>query len=189
MKNLLATFFLVFGVALAQGVPATVVDVVNANEDLSTLAEALGAAGLAETLSGAGPFTLFAPTNEAFEALPEGELERLLTDSEALAQILQDHVAGEVLNSEQVAEFADDSSSARFVETLQGETLSLQPRENTDEPIYINDEATRTEADLEAGNGVVHIIDTVLLPQAPAGGVTGRGMTGGDMTGGSPSGR
>jgi len=189
MKNLLATFFLVFGVALAQDVHATVVDVVNANEDLSTLAEALGAAGLAETLSGEGPFTVFAPTNEAFAALPEGELERLLADPEALARVLRYHVAGEMLRSEQVAEFADDSSSAQPLETLQGETLSLQPRENTDEPIYINDEAMITEADLEAGNGIVHIIDTVLLPQAPAGGMTGGGMTGGDMTGGSPSGR
>lgn len=87
-----------------------------------------------------------------------------------------------MLNSEQVAEFADDSTPPQPLVTLQGDTLSLAPRENTDKPIYINDQALITEADISAGNGVVHIIDTVLLPQAPAGGMTG-GVTGGSPTG------
>lgn len=185
MKKLFLTAALALApiVALAQDAPATVVDVVTENEDLSTLAQALEAAGLVETLSSEGPFTVFAPTNEAFAALPEGELERLLANPEELAQILSYHVAAEVLNSEQVAEFADDSTPQQPLVTLQGETLNLAPRENTDEPIYINDQALITEADIGAGNGVVHIIDTVLLPNAPAGGMTG------GMTGGSPTGR
>ena len=184
MKAFALSLLLVFtATALAQE-PATVAEIITTNDDFSTLATALGAAGLTETLSGEGPFTVFAPTNEAFEALPAGELDRLLANPDELAQILSYHVAGERLMSESVSEFADDSSSPQNLETLQGETLSLQPRENTDEPIYVNSEAMITEADLEAGNGVVHIIDTVLLPQGPAG-----GMTGGDMTGGSPSGQ
>ncbi len=184
MKNLRVTFFvLTFGVALAQA-PATVVDAVSANEDLSTLAEALEAAGLVETLTGEGPFTVFAPTNEAFAALPEGELERLLASPDELAQILNYHVVAERVNSEAVAEFSDDSAPQQSFDTLQGESVNLAPRENTDEPLYINDQALITEADISAGNGVVHTIDTVLLPQAAAGG-TGGGTT----TGGSPTGR
>lgn len=185
MKTLLAatlTLFLSF--TLAQDTPATVVDFVTSNEDLSTLAQALEAAGLVETLSGEGPFTVFAPTNEAFEALPEGELDRLLANPEELAGVLSYHVVAERVNSETVAEFSDDSAPQQSFDTLQGESLNLAPRENSDEPLYVNDEAALVEADIEAGNGVVHLINTVLLPQAPAG-----GMTGGDMTGGSPSGR
>lgn len=184
MKNLLVTFFvLTLNVALAQ-TPTTVVAVVTANEDLSTLAQALEAAGLVETLAGDGPFTVFAPTNEAFAALPEGELERLLASPDELVQILNYHVVEGRVNSEAVAEFSDDSAPQQSFNTLQGESLNLAPRENTDEPIYVNDEAMITEADISAGNGVVHTIDTVLLPQAPAGGASG-----GTTTGGSPTGR
>ncbi len=186
MKNLLVTFscVLTLGVALAQA-PATVVDVVTANEDLSTLAQALEVAGLVEALSGEGPFTLFAPTNEAFKALPDGGLERLLASPDELVQVLNYHVVAEAVNSEAVAESADDSAPQQSFDTVQGESLNLAPRENTDEPIYVNDEAMITEADISAGNGVVHIIDTVLLPQAPVGSTTSGGMTGG----GSPTGR
>lgn len=165
--------------------PATVVDLVSSNEDLSTLGEALGAAGLLETLSGEGPFTVLAPTNEAFEALPEGELERLLGNPEELAEVLSYHVTEGRVLSEEVAQFADDSSSQQPLETLQGGTLNLAPRENTDEPIYINDAALITEADLAAGNGVVHVIDAVLLPS----GEVADEMSGGAMTGGSPTGQ
>jgi uncharacterized surface protein with fasciclin (FAS1) repeats len=165
--------------------PATVVDLVASNEDLSTLARVLGAAGLLETLAGEGPLTVFAPTNEAFEALPEGELERLLGNPEELAEVLSYHVTeGRVLAGE-VAGFADDSSSQQPLETLQGGTLNLAPRENTDKSIYVNDAALITEADLAAGNGVVHVIDAVLLP---SGRVAGE-LSGGAMTGGSPTGQ
>ncbi len=183
MKNLLVTLFaLTFGVGLAQA-PATVVDVVTASEDLSTLARALEAAGLVETLAGRGPFTVFAPTNEAFAALPEGELERLLASPDELAEILSHHVVAERVNSEAVAEFSDDSAPQQSFNTLQGQSLNLAPRENTDEPLYINDEAMITEADISAGNGVVHTIDTVLLLQAAAGGAGGDTATGGSPTG------
>lgn len=181
-----AVFALAPLAALAQSdAPATVVDLVSSNENLSTLAEALGAAGPLETLSGEGPFTVFAPTNEAFGALPEGELERLLGDPEALAEVLSYHVAEGRVLAEEVAQFADDSSNQQPLETLQGSTLELAPRENADEPIYIDDAALITEADLAAGNGVVHVIDAVLLP---SGEVAGE-MSGGAMTGGSPTGQ
>ena len=141
--------------------------------------------GLSKRSQAEGPFTIFAPTNEAFEALPEGELNRLLADPEGLAEVLSYHVVAERVNSEAVAEFSDDSAPQQSFNTLQGESLNLAPRENSDEPLYVNDEAAVLEADIEAGNGVVHTIDAVLLPQAPVGGTTGGGVTGG----GSPTGR
>lgn len=79
------------------------------NDDLSTLAGALEAAGLAETLSGEGPFTVFAPTNEAFAALPEGELERLLASPDELERVLSYHVVPERLLEQRCGEVIDDS--------------------------------------------------------------------------------
>ena len=171
----------------AQDTPATVVDVVTNDGDLSTLATALEAAGLVETLQDAGPFTVLAPTDEAFAALPAGELDRLLTNPDELRQILSYHVAEERLDSEAISEFADDSSSAQALVTLAGSTLSFTTRENADEPVYVNNEATLTETDLPASNGVVHLIDAVLLPAQE--GATGSAGTGGNTTGGSPSGQ
>lgn len=165
--------------------PATVVELLTANDDVSMLVTALETADLVETLSGEGPFTVFAPTNEAFAALPEGERERLLANPEELRRVLTYHIVNGEVTSEAVAEFADDSTSAQPLETLQGGTLSLLPRENTDEPIYINDMAAIVEADQSVGNGLVHFIDAVLLP----GGEASTTMSGGGMSGGSPSGR
>lgn len=135
MKNLLVAFscVLILGVALAQ-TSTTVVDVVTANEDLSALAQALKTAGLVETLTGDGPFTVFAPTNEAFAALPEGELERLLASPDELAKILNYHVVAERVNSEAVAEFSDDSAPQQSFDTVQGESLNLAPPKTRTNP-------------------------------------------------------
>ena len=144
--------------------PATVVEVVAANEDFSTLASALETAGLLETLSGAGPFTVFAPTNEAFAALPEGELDRLLVNPDELEQLLSYHVVPERLLEESFGEFIDDSAPPLAPETVEGSTLSIDVEEDTDPAIIINNVAGVIEADITAGNGVVHVIDAVLIP-------------------------
>lgn len=163
--------------------PATVVEVITENDDLSTLASALEAAGLAEALSGGGPFTVFAPTNEAFEALPEGELERLLASPDELAQVLSYHVVSERLLEENFGEFVDDSAAPLRPETLAGETLSIDVEEDTDPGVVINNVAGLEEADVTAGNGVVHLIDAVLLPGVSADGapdtMSGSGASGG----------
>ena len=132
-----------------------IVQVASATPDLSTLVAALEAADLATTLEGEGPFTVFAPTNEAFDALPAGELDRLLepANKEELATILKNHVvSGEVMSS--------DLSDGQQVETLAGETVTVSIDGDT---VKIGD-ATVSQADVEASNGVVHIIDTVILP-------------------------
>lgn len=133
-----------------------IVETAQATPDLSTLVDAVVAADLAETLQGEGPFTVFAPTNDAFAALPPAELERLLkpANKEELANILTYHVvAGDVK--------AADLSDGQMVETVQGDKLKVTIDGDT---VMIGD-ATVVQADIETSNGTVHVIDTVLLPQ------------------------
>lgn len=134
---------------------ADIVDVAADTPDLSTLVEAVTAAGLAETLQGEGPFTVFAPTNEAFAALPAGELDRLLKpeNKAELAKILKYHVvSGEIMSS--------DLTNGQKAKTVEGGTLTVTINGST---VKVND-ATVVEADVPASNGVVHVIDKVLLP-------------------------
>ncbi len=140
--------------------PTTIVDVAAANPDFSTLVAAVQAAGLAETLAGEGPFTVFAPTNEAFAALPAGTLDSLLLpeNKDKLAKILTYHVvAGKVMA-------ADLPAADAGVATPTVAGLDLSVRVEADGTAKAN-EATITTADIEASNGVIHVIDTVLLPK------------------------
>jgi transforming growth factor-beta-induced protein len=130
-----------------------IVDTAVAAGTFKTLAAALGAAGLVETLKGAGPFTVFAPTDEAFAKLPAGTVEALLKDPKALAEILKYHVvAGKVM--------AADAAKLTKAETVQGSPIKISVK---DGKVYIND-AQVTAADIETSNGVIHVIDTVILP-------------------------
>jgi uncharacterized surface protein with fasciclin (FAS1) repeats len=140
----------------------TIVDVASGNPDFSTLVTAVTAADLAETLSGEGPYTVFAPTNAAFEALPSGTLDELTMpeNKDTLTAILTYHVvAGEVLSG--------DLTDGQEVETVQGETLTVGV---TDDGVTLTDASGNTvnvvTADVEASNGVIHAIDGVLLPSA-----------------------
>ena len=156
MKKLLThiMFLLVSGFCFAQ---QTVVDIIVNSPDHNTLEAAVIAAELADDLSGEGPFTVFAPTDDAFAALPEGTVETLLLDPTGdLANILLYHVLGaNVLST--------DLSDGQTATTLLGEDIEVSI--NAD-GVFIND-AQVIIADLEADNGVVHVIDAVLLPPAP----------------------
>jgi uncharacterized surface protein with fasciclin (FAS1) repeats len=134
---------------------ATVVDIVVNSEVHNTLEAAVIAAGLVETLSGDGPFTIFAPTDAAFAALPAGTVEALLADPKgALTEILTYHaLAGKVMST--------DLSNGLKVKTLQGQDITVTINE---EGVFING-AKVIIANIEAGNGVVHVIDAVLLPK------------------------
>ena len=130
-----------------------IVETAVAAGDFTTLVTAVEAADLAETLSGEGPYTVFAPTDAAFEALPAGTLDELLADPEALANVLTYHVVdGDVM--------AADLSDGMEVEALNGETLTITVDGDT---VKVND-ATVTTADIVTSNGVIHVIDTVLVP-------------------------
>lgn len=129
------------------------VAVASANPDFSTLVAAVQAAGLVETLQGEGPFTVFAPTNDAFAALPEGLVDALLLPEnvETLKAILTYHVvSGKVL----AADVADGE-----VPTVQGEPITI----STADGVKVN-EANVTATDVMASNGVIHVIDAVIVP-------------------------
>jgi uncharacterized surface protein with fasciclin (FAS1) repeats len=135
----------------------TVVDVIVNSDVHNTLEAAVVAAGLVETLSGTGPFTVFAPTDDAFAALPAGTIETLLADpTGTLTDILLYHVVGaEALST--------DLTNGQTVTTLQGQTVTVTINA---EGVFINN-AQVTIADIVTDNGVIHVIDAVLLPQQP----------------------
>lgn len=120
-----------------------------------TLATALTEAGLIETLKTKGPFTVFAPTDEAFAKLPKGTLEELLKDKEALKKILLYHVVSGNVMSTDVVKLTE-------VKTVEGFKVKITVKDGS---VMIND-AKVIKADIKASNGVIHVIDTVILPPA-----------------------
>ena len=132
-----------------------IVDTAVSAGQFSTLVAALQAAGLVEALKGAGPFTVFAPTDEAFSKLPEGTVDELLTPEKQsqLQEILKYHVAsGKAM--------AGDVVALDLVETLTGDSLPIQVSGDT---VMVGD-ATVIQTDIECSNGVIHVIDSVLIP-------------------------
>lgn len=131
-----------------------IVEIAVADGRFSTLVTALQEAELVETLSGEGPFTVFAPTDEAFAKIPEETLNEILADKEQLTSILTYHViAGKVM--------ASDVVELTSAETVQGGELEI---EVTGNEVMVNN-ANVIVTDIEASNGVIHVIDTVLIPQ------------------------
>jgi len=129
-----------------------IVDTAVAAGSFNTLVSAVEAAGLVDTLKGEGPFTVFAPTDEAFAKIPEDQIQALLANKTQLTEVLTYHVvAGDVMSS--------DLENGMLVETLQGGNLSI----NTTEGVMVND-AKVVQADIVCTNGVIHAIDTVLMP-------------------------
>lgn len=138
--------------AFADGHSMDIVDTAVSAGSFTTLVAAVQAAGLVETLKGEGPFTVFAPTDEAFAALPEGTVEALLADPEALAAILTYHVvAGKVMST--------DLSDGMMAATVNGADITI----GTMGGVSVND-ANVVTADIDASNGVIHVIDAVILP-------------------------
>jgi len=132
----------------------TVVETAVEAGTFTTLVAAVEAAGLVETLSGEGPFTVFAPTDEAFAALPEGTVESLLMEEnrDQLVSILTYHVVpGAVMSG--------DLSDGMTAATVEGSDITI----TLGDSVMVND-ATVTAADIEASNGVIHVIDSVIMP-------------------------
>jgi len=147
-------FVLIGGSAAASSSPAEdIVEVAVAAGSFNTLVAAVQAAGLVDTLKSDGPFTVFAPTNEAFAKLPAGTVEALLQDKEKLTAILLYHVVPGRVAAADVVKL----SSAK---TVNGQSVKIMVK---DGKVWI-DNAEVITADVEASNGIIHVIDTVILP-------------------------
>lgn len=135
----------------------TIVQVAAGNEDFSTLVAALQAAGLEDVLAGEGPYTVFAPTNEAFAALPEGTVENLLKpeNRDQLIAVLTYHVVPGAVYASDVVEL--DSAT-----TVQGDSIAIASAMGK---VKV-DNAQVVATDIEASNGVIHVIDAVILPNS-----------------------
>jgi len=139
------------------------------NETYSTLVTALKQAGLAETFMGEGEYTVFAPTNDAFAAVPKASMDMLMMEDNKpmLQNILKYHVVAGEYNAADVMKAIEDNNNAYQVTTLQGENLILSVK---DGKVMIKDAkgntATVVDADMDASNGVIHGIDKVLMPKA-----------------------
>jgi uncharacterized surface protein with fasciclin (FAS1) repeats len=152
---LTAAASLLAGTAFAGGHSKDIVDTAVDAGSFETLVAAVQAAGLVDTLKGDGPFTVFAPTDEAFAALPEGTVESLLLpeNKDQLVAILTYHVVpGKVMSTD----LSDDMEAA----TVQGSSVTI----DLDNGVMVEN-ATVTTADIETSNGVIHVIDTVILPE------------------------
>lgn len=144
--------------------PGTVVDVAVGADGFDTLVAAVTEAGLVETLSGEGPFTVFAPTDEAFAAALEalGLTAEELLASEDLGGILTYHVvAGNLMAEDVIAAVEGAEDGVAMVETVNGAPVEVTIEDGM---VMLNGTATVTTTDLAAGNGVVHVIDAVILP-------------------------
>lgn len=158
-KSLLVIFFLITssGIAIAGGHMKNLVETAASNDAFKTLVAAVKAAGLVGTLAGKGPFTVFAPTDEAFAKLPDGTVESLLKpeNKEKLISILTYHVIpGKVMSK--------DIKPSQMVKTVNGQQVSIKLSYGK----VSVEGANVTAADVEADNGVIHIIDTVILPKS-----------------------
>ncbi len=131
-----------------------IVEIAIESGKFKTLTKALSEAGLVEALKGEGPYTVFAPTDDAFAKLPEGTLESLLKDKETLKNILLYHVVSGNVTSKKVVELDK-------AETLSGKSVNIKTNNGS---VMINNSKV-VKADIEASNGVIHIIDTVLIPE------------------------
>ena len=129
-----------------------IVGVASSAGSFGTLVAAVQAAGLVETLQGDGPFTVFAPTDEAFAKIPKADLDALLADKEKLAAVLTYHVVPGKVTAAEVVKLAS-------AKTVQGESISI----STEDGVTV-DGANVVQTDIPASNGVIHVIDTVILP-------------------------
>ena len=154
MKKLLALLVLTLVLGSAQAAGKTIVDIAVGDPQFSTLVTALKAAGLVKTLSGKGPFTVFAPTNAAFAKIPKADLDKLLADKVALTKVLTYHVVAGKVTAAQVMKL-------KMAKTVQGSEVNVMVMGKS---VKIND-AKVIKANIMASNGVIHVIDTVLMPK------------------------
>ena len=160
---LIAAVLFIGPFSMAQKAEKTILETAIATEDLSTLVAAVKSADLVEALSSEGPFTVFTPTNAAFEALPEGTVATLLKpkNKSALAGVLTYHIVAGNVKAEDVLALIEKSNGTASVATLAGATLTFT---TADGKLYVND-AEVILPNVTTSNGTVHVVNAVLLPK------------------------
>ncbi|MCW8399266.1 fasciclin domain-containing protein [Legionella sp. PATHC038] len=139
--------------SIAASASGTIVNVAEGNKDFSTLVSLLKKTGLVSALEGKGPFTVFAPTNEAFASIPKADLDALLANPEKLKAVLLYHVIS--------GDITSDKIKPGMVKTLGGQDVDVTVKEGK---VFVNN-AEVVKADVNASNGVIHVIDHVLIPK------------------------
>ena len=168
IKSIALTLFAALSIAFSANAQKTIVDVAVGSSDHTTLVAAVKAADLVAVLQGAGPFTVFAPTNAAFAKLPAGTVETLLKaeNKATLAKILKYHVVSGNLNAATSVKAIEDAKNSFKVKTVSGGTLTASLKDGN---VILTDEkggvSTVVATDLGASNGVIHVIDSVVLPK------------------------
>jgi len=168
IKSIALTLFAAVSIAFSASAQKTIVDVAVGSSDHTTLVAAVKAADLVTTLQSAGPFTVFAPTNAAFAKLPQGTVETLLKaeNKATLAKILTYHVVAGNFNAAAVVKAITAAKGSLSLTTVSGGILIASLK---DGKVILTDEkggvATVIVTDLAASNGVIHVIDTVVLPK------------------------
>ncbi|WP_395805369.1 fasciclin domain-containing protein [Daejeonella sp.] len=168
IKSIALTLFAAIAISFSANAQKTIVDVAVGSADHTTLVAAVKAADLVATLQSAGPFTVFAPVNAAFAKLPKGTVETLLKaeNKATLAKILTYHVVAGNLNAATVVKAITDAKGSLSIKTVSGGTLVASIKNGK---VILTDEnggvATVIATDLGASNGVIHVIDSVVLPK------------------------
>jgi uncharacterized surface protein with fasciclin (FAS1) repeats len=167
LKSIALSIVALVGMSFVSNAQKTVVDVAVGSSDHTTLVAALKAAGLVETLQSAGPFTVFAPTNAAFAKLPAGTVDYLLKpeNKSTLTKVLTYHVIAGTFDAVTVVKAITDAKGSLALKTVSGGTVTASLKNGK---VVLTDEkggsATVVATDLKAGNGIVHVIDSVVLP-------------------------
>jgi uncharacterized surface protein with fasciclin (FAS1) repeats len=168
LKSITLALIALIGLSFASNAQKTVVDVAVGSADHTTLVAAVKAAGLVETLQSAGPFTVFAPVNAAFAKLPAGTVDYLLKaeNKATLTKVLTYHVIAGTFDAATVVKAITDAKGSLALKTVSGGTVTASLKNGK---VILTDErggtATVVATDLKAGNGIIHVIDSVVLPK------------------------
>jgi uncharacterized surface protein with fasciclin (FAS1) repeats len=168
LKSITLVLIALIGLSFASNAQKTVVDVAVGSADHTTLVAAVKAAGLVETLQSAGPFTVFAPVNAAFAKLPAGTVDYLLKaeNKATLTKVLTYHVIAGTFDAATVVKAITDAKGSLALKTVSGGTVTASLKNGK---VILTDErggtATVVATDLKAGNGIIHVIDSVVLPK------------------------
>lgn len=168
LKSITLALIALIGISFTSTAQKTIVDVAVGSADHTTLVAAVKAAGLVETLQSAGPFTVFAPVNAAFAKLPAGTVDYLLKaeNKATLTKVLTYHVIAGTFDAATVVKAISDAKGSLALKTVSGGTVTASLKNGK---VILTDEkggtATVVATDLKAGNGIIHVIDSVVLPK------------------------